>query len=402
MRSSDRSRHRGRRSTTGMPTPPIMAITAAIGFFAIFGIARLQSPAVDAPSGTTDSIAASSIASSAGQARIHPTGFFNGWFVTPKVGWSVTTSGPGGAALSRTVDGGVHWTPELALAYPHLLERDMSFVDQNNGFAAMGVPTSGHLESRLMATTDGGDHWTARNLPSGLVAGLDFASPTRGWALTGQTPKTALYRTDDGGATWRACAKPVVLGVDGSQIHLEGVRFATGRLGWVAGWVTSTPAAKVFYLTTNDGCNTWQTSWLALAPQSSDATEVMYVDLPQFVAGRFASAVVTRDLSTGFFQLSNLSSAIGTSAWTLDGSSDRSRTLPAWIPVGNVRSAVITNGTVSVGLPSSPNVGIGAAVVAIQFVDSTTGFAEVTQGATTRLMTTHNGGSSWTLVVEGK
>ncbi len=401
MRASNRSWPPPRRFTRGTPAAKFLTITAAIGLLAILGFVRQQTPGAHVTGEVANTIAASSIASSAGQSRTHPTGFFNGWFVSPKVGWAVMTSGVGGAALGRTIDGGIHWTPQLTLEYPHLLQRDMSFLDQNNGFVAVGVPTNGHLESRLMATTDGGDHWTARSLPAGLVSGLDFVSPTRGWALTSQAATMAVYRTDDGGATWQNCASPAGSSGDRALVHLEGVRFSNGQLGWVAGWVSSMAEVSVLYLVTNDGCKSWQTSWSGVGKQSSGNLEVMYVDLPQAVGGRFASAVVTRELNTGVYQLWRISSPTGLSQWKPDRTPDRSRTLPAWSPVGHSHSAIITNGTVSAGLPSAPTLGASSAVMAIQFVDSSTGFAEVAVATSTRLMATHDGGTTWGLVSEG-
>src|SRR6266567_9554079 len=70
--------------------------------------------------------------------RSHPTGFFEGWFVSRSTGWMVIHQGSQ-ATLSRTDDSGVHWQAQLPLEYPKLFQRNMSFVDANTGFVVTGV-----------------------------------------------------------------------------------------------------------------------------------------------------------------------------------------------------------------------------------------------------------------------
>ena len=65
--------------------------------------------------------------------RLHPTGFFAGWFVSPSTGRFVFHDGSR-AVLSATSDAGQHWSPQLQLPCPHLWQRDMSFVDAKHGF----------------------------------------------------------------------------------------------------------------------------------------------------------------------------------------------------------------------------------------------------------------------------
>ena len=70
--------------------------------------------------------------------------------------------------------------------------------------------TSGGEDSGLWKSTDGGDTWTdiSRNpgLPEGVLGKIGVATaynqPGRVWALI-EAGKTGLYRSDNGGATWR-------------------------------------------------------------------------------------------------------------------------------------------------------------------------------------------------------
>jgi photosystem II stability/assembly factor-like uncharacterized protein len=70
---------------------------------------------------------------------------------------------------------------------------------------------SGGAGSGIFKTTDGGDHWTeiTRNpgLPSGVLGRIGIAvspaKPSRVWALIEHEPAGGVYRSDDGGATWK-------------------------------------------------------------------------------------------------------------------------------------------------------------------------------------------------------
>jgi photosystem II stability/assembly factor-like uncharacterized protein len=80
----------------------------------------------------------------------------------------------------------------------------------------------------LFKTTDGGDHWTELTNNPGLPAGikgrigvaLSPARPERIWALVdAETGKKGLFRSDDGGATWRLTSQMAGLTVRPWYFH---------------------------------------------------------------------------------------------------------------------------------------------------------------------------------------
>lgn len=96
--------------------------------------------------------------------------------------------------LYRTTNGGTTWTPTrpvgagLAIYY--------SVVDARITFA-----TDGHS---LFRTANGGATWSrlSTNLNLGAVTGLNFLTPSRGWAVVnGQ-----VWDTNDGGGNWLLAA----------------------------------------------------------------------------------------------------------------------------------------------------------------------------------------------------
>lgn len=317
--------------------------------------------------------------------RSHPTGFFEGWFVSRNTGWMVIHQGSQ-AILSRTDDGGVHWQPQLPLEYPKLFQRNMSFADANTGFVVTGVYAQDKVDWKLLATVDGGSHWIARSLPAeGPVGGLDFVSARVGWVLE-STPSgmSTVSATRDGGSSWTSCQN---LGFKTNAVpfdrtdHLEGIRFADAAHGWVAGWKTSGPnAGQALYYYTSDGCLTWQPMLLPRAQRSGSESSVWFVDPPQFERGHQTGIVLTRHGQRGF-ELDYVSNFVGSSAWLRTGSQ----------PSFDLRFAEPRQPLMS---PS-----VEANAFGVQRVDNDFAVAEApAQGGGVVLLITANGGSSWSKV----
>ena len=138
-----------------------------------------------------------------------------------RLGWAVGHD----AAILRTGDGGdtwklVHYAPEEER--PLL---DVWFRDERTGFA---VGAYGYF----LTTGDGGDTWTARAVSEDdfHLNALTAAGPGR---LYLAAEAGAAYRSDDGGATWRALSPPYegswfgALALDRDRVLLFGLR---GRL----------------------------------------------------------------------------------------------------------------------------------------------------------------------------
>ena len=135
----------------------------------------------------------------------------------------------------RTKDGGAHWDRVL-------------FVDENTGCSGLTMDAhnpeklfagtwqaemhtygenSGGPGSGVFMTRDGGDHWTrmTRGLPHSPVGKTDVAvAPTnsdRVYALIQTADQGSMWRSDDGGATWRVVNwDRALIGRAGYYIHL--------------------------------------------------------------------------------------------------------------------------------------------------------------------------------------
>jgi len=136
-------------------------------------------------------------------------------FVSANDGWCSTS-----ADLYRSGDGGRNWVRVQTRIYD---PRRVQFLDARNGWVATGGDS-------FFWTHDGGGSWTELRLPLHVVYDIRFATPKTGWAIgMVETPGDpsretiryriagensvyvpALFRSDDGGRTWKQKPYPDV------------------------------------------------------------------------------------------------------------------------------------------------------------------------------------------------
>lgn len=158
------------------------------------------------------------------------------WFTSDLNGWAAGLKG----TLLRTSDGGKRWNR----FYDNVLVPtfdNLFFADSLYGWHR----ALGFNDIRLMATTDGGNEWKSIFTDSTLRLNLiRFLNRTRGFAVAADAGSPALYRTDDGGRTWKydlqfsTTEQPV------------GMRFLDEHQGWIVG-------SRGLFLHTVDGGENW-------------------------------------------------------------------------------------------------------------------------------------------------
>ncbi len=178
------------------------------------------------------------------------------FFVTADVGWAAGEKG----TLIHTKDGGATWTAQLG-GDPQAAEKEiklLTFFDERTGWAVQ--------DGRILRTTDG-ENW--QDLGSGLpdIKLLAMISATEGVAEAspgiGVNPST-LYRTRDGGKTWKPVApcrvKAQMQGLTQEiRCEIARIQFVSPTQGWVvahrmcAGSCDPPP----IFGKTEDGGETW-------------------------------------------------------------------------------------------------------------------------------------------------
>ncbi|HEX3558998.1 MAG TPA: YCF48-related protein [Pyrinomonadaceae bacterium] len=151
------------------------------------------------------------------------------------------------AYLLKTLDGGASWT-RVEVTKGEDVDVKLAgvrFADREHGW------TFGEAGA-LFATTDGGASWTRQRVPTRhLLLGATFLDAQRGWIIGAGA--TALYTTD-GGASWREGqldTLPAQSPAHASSVRLNAVSFADAHRGWAVG-----AGGAVFK--TSDGGRTWR------------------------------------------------------------------------------------------------------------------------------------------------
>lgn len=175
-------------------------------------------------------------------------------------GWAITEQ-----QLLATTDGGSTWGP---MPLPTEGEpRAVQFLSPDTGWVSVSGPA--YTQESLYLTRNGGKTWAPVSVPardpSRVKLRFHFHSVNKGWLITGEylgggrTAK-ALYRTEDGGATWVQISQvthplpPERPPADALPLagHLAGLQFVDDRHGFLR---TGLEIPSLF--ATADGGKTW-------------------------------------------------------------------------------------------------------------------------------------------------
>jgi len=128
-----------------------------------------------------------------------------------------------GQRLYRTDDGGNGWQEITPPRPDGFFPQAVFFLDSRRGWAVfLGRGEEGKVTYLWYTTGDGGDVWEKWQLasaefdsttPPGAIY-LHFVDPLVGWMVVKQATSSnfsvgALFRTDDGGHTWKKLAIPI-------------------------------------------------------------------------------------------------------------------------------------------------------------------------------------------------
>lgn len=194
--------------------------------------------------------------------------------VSSKVAWA---SGAKGTVL-RTVDGET-WAA-VPVPDPAIDVRDIHAVDADTALAMGAGPGAA---SRVYRTTDGGATWrlvVANTVPAGFWDAMAFRDARRGMLFGDPVDgKFQVYVTGDGGASWQATA-----GTGLEALAGEGAFAASGTCLALAGkddaWFVTGSAAQARAFHSSDGGASWKAAVLPIpaGAASRGAFSVAFLD----------------------------------------------------------------------------------------------------------------------------
>ncbi len=140
-------------------------------------------------------------------------------FVDGQTGWFIGESeADGGGVILATTDGGATWQPQLSADGSFV---GIEFSDPSNGILLQAQYDGRALrDNTYFLTTDGGESWTT------APDATEFDDPCRGATGNGWTIQQdgVVRRTDDGGGTWQESFTPPdeLRRLNGTSIHCHG------------------------------------------------------------------------------------------------------------------------------------------------------------------------------------
>jgi photosystem II stability/assembly factor-like uncharacterized protein len=178
----------------------------------------------------------------------------------------VMAAGQDTARIYRTTDRGAHWTLQYEDLEKGAFLDAIAFFDARHALA-LGDPVAGHF--LLLRTDDAGAHWTRVSsdaVPAALQGEAAFAAsgtalvtcgPRDAWFATGGAAISRVFRTHDGGHTWRVSATPV--GAGNAAAGIFSIACSDARHGIVVGGNYAKPdTAAVVAAVTGDGGASWR------------------------------------------------------------------------------------------------------------------------------------------------
>jgi photosystem II stability/assembly factor-like uncharacterized protein len=167
--------------------------------------------------------------------------------------------------IYKTTDGGRSWRLQFTNPHPAGFFDCMAFWDERRGFA-MSDPVSGRFV--VVTTEDGGRTWretAAAGMPPALEGEGAFAASgtcaavegrNNAWFGTGGPNGARVFRTTDGGRTWRVSPAPLARGKSAGVFSL--VFFDARRGVAVGGDYTKEADGEAVAAYTEDGGRTWR------------------------------------------------------------------------------------------------------------------------------------------------
>jgi photosystem II stability/assembly factor-like uncharacterized protein len=204
----------------------------------------------------------------------------NGWAMTDRSYESICGTVK---CLLRTTAGGTHWTDVTPLGGAGDKIRGETFTALSSLIAWVATAPNGDPSTQIFRTIDGGRSWKSVAIPSARA--ISFINPREGWVLTmgsWHPPHgydQAILHSTNGGETWTQ-----VSGFSSSDSGIEATKFLNPTTGWLAG--ETVQGNRLILYVTHDGGRSWQQQEMPLPRELTPPSGRSFPQPPSFFTVR--------------------------------------------------------------------------------------------------------------------
>ena len=344
-------------------------------------------------------------------------------------GWG-TTDGPYvSRRILRTQDGGLTWKDVTPAEAASVQDGALFILDRQNAWLFSATRSRG--TPAIFHTADGGHHWVEyqENLPFKASASLNFVDPNHGTAVGdldggAGTFYFRLFQTGDGGQTWKPLlfndprGIPAERGFPAGTFHVssgEGFEFRAPATIWFGG--NALVAEKTITLqVSHDAGRSWAKRQINVPESDRVLFDMVQYGLPVFITDRDAYILASYSLPGSSKDKPRDVTAVimthdGGDTWAaspslLDGlgpepSLQFVSPTDAFVRCGD--TLCVTHDSAKTWQSIQANISFAPVgpdqdqvLIGYDFINTTTGWAEIANGLENEMIKTSDGGVTWT------
>ena len=323
-------------------------------------------------------------------------------------GWGVTE-----AEVGRTNDGGVSWYNVTPPNIADTSSIDTFMLDMNHAWVQKpefeNFPNSGVL----YRTTDGGLTWKDSDVPFSR-GNLKFLDANHGWVLAdlgvgAGSNAVAVYQTTDGGATWeQTYINDPNIANPSDSLPLGGIKSDLVPLNMSTAWVTGVVYAsgEIYLYRTDDGGHGWKEVSVPLPKEAENAELVIDRDHLKFISPTTGFIAVQMASESGdppqteIYVTQDAGDTWAISSMPLDGVGSAVFLSAQDVILYNGKQFYVTRDAAHTWVAVVPNRSFGDSFASMDFVNAESGWVLTLDAANHRsLYRTTDGGATWVVVI---